>query len=116
MIRPKHGCKRPLLRFVSMERKRKAGISAKVLRSTGDKGSRPSEELPLHRVLDLSILICRSLAHLREAYKYEHLYDPQEPVIDRVGLQGDVMTVAICTDNERINEDCRIGVRTDPTA
>ncbi|BFH68821.1 hypothetical protein J27TS7_23630 [Paenibacillus dendritiformis] len=45
----------------------RAGISAKVRRSTGDKGARPSEELPLHRVLDMSILICRSLAHFREA-------------------------------------------------
>ncbi|MDU5144426.1 MAG: DUF6530 family protein [Paenibacillus dendritiformis] len=42
-------------------------MSAKVRRSTGDKGARPSEELPLHRVLDMSILICRSLAHFREA-------------------------------------------------
>lgn len=86
----------------------KIDISAKVWRYTGEKWSRQSEELPLHRVLDLSILICRSLAHFREAYRYEHLYDPQQPVIDRVGLQGDAMTVAVCTDNERINEDIKL--------
>ncbi|KPV59087.1 hypothetical protein QJ48_12990 [Paenibacillus sp. A3] len=86
----------------------KVDISAKVWRYTGEKWSRQSEELPLHRVLDLSILICRTMAHFREAYRYEHLYDPQEPVIDRVGLQGDAMTVAICTDNERINEDIKL--------
>ncbi|MDO3677145.1 DUF6530 family protein [Paenibacillus ehimensis] len=86
----------------------KIDISAKVWRYTGEKWSRQSEELPLHRVLDLSILICRTMAHFREAYRYEHLYDPQEPVIDRVGLQGDAMTVAICTDNERINEDIKL--------
>ncbi|MCP3773196.1 DUF6530 family protein [Paenibacillus sp. MZ04-78.2] len=86
----------------------KIDISAKVWRYTGEKWSRQSEEMPLHRVLDLSILICRTMAHLREAYRYEHLYDPQEPVIDRVGLQGDAMTVAICTDNERINEDIKL--------
>lgn len=83
-------------------------ISAKVWRYTGEKWSRQSEELPLHRVLDLSILLCRSLAHFREAYRYEHLYDPQNPVIDRVGLQGDAMTVSVCTDNERINEDLQL--------
>ncbi|RKN75803.1 DUF6530 family protein [Paenibacillus ginsengarvi] len=83
-------------------------ISAKVWRYTGEKWSRQSEELPLHRVLDLSILLCRSLAHFREAYRYEHLYDPQNPVIDRVGLQGDAMTVSVCTDNERINEDLKL--------
>jgi hypothetical protein len=86
----------------------KIDISAKVWRYTGEKWSRQSEELPLHRVLDLSILICRSMAHFREAYRYEHLYDPQEPIIDRVGLQGDAMTVAICTDNDRINEDIKL--------
>ncbi|MFB0842251.1 DUF6530 family protein [Paenibacillus oleatilyticus] len=86
----------------------KIDISAKVWRYTGEKWSRQSEELPLHRVLDLSILICRTMAHFREAYRYEHLYDPEEPVIDRVGLQGDAMTVAICTDNERINEDIKL--------
>lgn len=86
----------------------KVDISAKVWRYTGEKWSRQSEELPLHRVLDLSILICRSLEHFREAYRYTHLYDPHNPVIDRVGLQGDAMTVAICTDNEKINEDIRL--------
>ncbi len=66
----------------------KAAISAKVWRSTGEKWSKQSEELQLHQVLDLSILICQSLAHFREAYRYEHLYNPQEPVLDRIGLQG----------------------------
>ena len=61
--------------------------------------------MPLHRVLDLAILVCRSLQHFREAYRYEKLYDPEKPVIDRVGLQGDAMTLAVCTDNENIDED-----------
>lgn len=86
----------------------KVDISAKVWRYTGEKWSRQSEELPLHRVLDLSILICRSIEHFREAYRYEHLYEPEEPIIDRVGLQGDAMTVAVCTDNDKIDEDIRL--------
>jgi hypothetical protein len=36
------------------------------------------------------------------------LYDPQNPVIDRIGLQGDAMTVAVCTDNDRINENIQL--------
>ena len=83
-------------------------LSAKVWRHTGEKWSQNSEELPLHRVLDLSILICRSVAHFHEAYRYEHLFDPQQPVIDRIGLQGDAMTVAIDTENERINDDIKV--------
>ncbi|MDR9856224.1 DUF6530 family protein [Paenibacillus sp. VCA1] len=86
----------------------KVDISAKVWRYTGERWSRQSEELPLHRVLDMSILICRSLEHFQEAYRYEHLYDPQQPVIDRVALQGDAMTVAVCMDNERIKEDIKL--------
>lgn len=86
----------------------KVDISAKVWRYTGEKWSRQSEELPLHRVLDLAILVCRTKLHFREAYRYDHFYDPEKPVIDRIGLQGDAMTVAVCTDNEKINEDMKL--------
>lgn len=86
----------------------KVDISAKVWRHTGERWSRQSEELPLHRVLDLAILICRSKLHFAEAYRFENLYDPENPVIDRVGLQGDAMTVAVCTDNELLNQDIRL--------
>ena len=86
----------------------KVDISAKVWRHTGVKWSRQSEELPLHRVLDLAILVCRAKLHFQEAYRYKKMYDPQKPVIDRVGLQGDAMTVAVCTENEKIDEDIKL--------
>lgn len=86
----------------------KVDISAKVWRYTGEKWSRQSEELPLHRVLDLAILVCRAQLHFREAYRYEKLYDAHNPVIDRVGLQGDAMTVAVCTENDKIDEDIKL--------
>lgn len=86
----------------------KVDISAKVWRYTGEKWSRQSEELPLHRVLDLAILVCRTKLHFQDAYRYENLYDTERPIIDRVGLQGDAMTVAVCTDNEKIDEDIKL--------
>ena len=86
----------------------KVDISAKVWRYTGEKWSRQSEELPLHRVLDLAILVCRTKLHFQEAYRYDKLYDTENPIIDRVGLQGDAMTVAVCTDNEKIDEDIKL--------
>ncbi|MFC5531842.1 DUF6530 family protein [Cohnella yongneupensis] len=86
----------------------KVDISAKVWRHTGDKWSRQSEELPIHRVLDLAILVARSISHFRESYRFPNLYDPANPIIDRIGLQGDAMTVEVCTDNEKINEDIRL--------
>ena len=82
-------------------------ISAKVWRHTGEKWSRQSEELPLHRVLD-AILVCRAAQHFREAYRYPKLYDPNAPTIDRIGLQGDAMTVEVCTTNPKIDEDIQL--------
>jgi hypothetical protein len=86
----------------------KVDISAKVWRYTGEKWSRQSEELPLHRVLDLAILVCRTREYFREAYQHEKLYDETNPNIDRVGLQGDAMTVSVCTDNDMIDEDIKL--------
>ncbi len=86
----------------------KLDISAKVWRYTGEKWSRQSEELPLHRVLDLAILVCRTKRHFQDAYRYENLYDTNNPIIDRVGLQGDAMTVEVCTSNDKINEDIKL--------
>ena len=86
----------------------KVEISAKVWRHTGEKWSRQSEELPLHRVLDLAILVSRAKLYFGEAYRYEKLYDPDNPRVDRVPLQGDAMTVAVCTDNPRIDEDIQL--------
>lgn len=84
-------------------------ISAKVWRYTGEKWSRQSEELPLHRVLDLAILTCRAIRYFRdEGYRYPKGYNEEDPVIDRIGLQGDAMTVSVCTDNSHIDGDLRL--------
>lgn len=84
-------------------------ISAKVWRYTGEKWSRQSEELPLHRVLDLAILVCRAQQYFRdEAYRFPKLYREDDPVIDRVGMQGDAMTVAVCKENDHIDEDIQL--------
>lgn len=86
----------------------KVDISAKVWRYTGEKWSRQSEELPLHRVLDLAILICETKKYFKEAYRYPSLYNKENPQISRVGLQGDAMTVSVCTENEKIDEDIKL--------
>lgn len=83
-------------------------ISAKIWRHTGEKWSRQSEELPLHRVLDLAILICKTKLYFRDKYfKKEEDY-PNYPLIDRIGLQGGAMNVSVCTDNEHIEEDTKL--------
>jgi hypothetical protein len=86
----------------------KVEISAKVWRYTGVKWSRQSEELPMHRVLDLAILICRTKMHFAEAYRFDKLYNTAKPLIDRIGLQGEAMNVAVCADNEKIDDDIKL--------
>jgi len=87
----------------------KVDISAKVWRYTGEKWSRQSEELPLHRVLDLAIFVCRAKQYFAaEAYRFEKLYDPEKEIIDRVPIQGDAMTIGICTDNPKLDLDIKL--------
>jgi hypothetical protein len=80
-------------------------ISAKIWRHTGGKWSRQSEEMPLHRVLDLAILICRSRIFFGERYRKSDADYPNFPLIERLGLQGSAMNVAVCTGNDHIEED-----------
>lgn len=86
----------------------KVDISAKIWRYTGEKWSRQSEEMPMHRVVDMAILICKAKQHFQDAYRYPKLYNEEDPVIDRVGLQGDAMTVEVCTGNPMIEEDIKL--------
>lgn len=83
----------------------KVEISGKVWRYTGEKWSRQSEELPITRILDLAILVTRSSLYFQDAYRYPKFYDPENPVIDILGLQGNRMTVEVDTDNTMIDED-----------
>lgn len=87
----------------------KVDISAKIWRYTGEKWSRQSEEMPLHRVLDLALLICRTKQYFAEdAYRLPKLYEETDPNIDRIGVQGDAMSVSVATDNPMIDEDIKL--------
>ena len=92
----------------------KLDMSAKVWRTADGKWSRLSEELPIHRVLDLAILFCRAKHYFSGSYRFPKHYDPENPRIDRIGLQGDAMTVEICASNEHIDED--VGLMLDAMA
>lgn len=86
----------------------KVEVSAKVWRYTGEKWSRQSEEMPLHRVIDLAIFVCRTKQYFREAYRYEKLYDENDARIDRIALQGKAMDVSVCLDNPLLDEDIQL--------
>ena len=58
---------------------------------------------------DLAILACRAQLYFQEeAYRFPKGYDPEHPQIDRVGLQGDAMTVEVCRRNGHIDEDVQL--------
>ncbi|MDU6525161.1 MAG: DUF6530 family protein [Enterococcus sp.] len=80
-------------------------ISGKVWRHTGEKWSRQSEELPITRILDLAILVAQSSIYLQDAYRYEKFYDPENPSVEILGLQGGRMEVQVDTENPKIDED-----------
>jgi len=83
-------------------------ISAKVWRHTGEKWSRQSEEMPLHRVLDLAILVARTKLYFAERYYKKDSENPAFPLIERIGLQGGAMNASVCLDNENIEEDMKL--------
>lgn len=83
-------------------------ISAKIWRHTGEKWSRQSEELPLHRVLDLAILIGKTKLFFQERYHKNEKDYPGYPDLERIGMQGGAMNFSLCTDNEKLEEDMRL--------
>lgn len=61
-------------------------------------------EIPIHQVFDFMIFLSSTLLHFKEAYRMPLLYNPDKPDINRIGLQGDAMTIRICTKNPDINK------------
>jgi len=83
-------------------------ISAKIWRHTGEKWSRQSEEMPLHRVLDLAILICKSRKFFLERYHKNEKDFPTYPLLERIGMQGGAMNLSICEGNDHIESDINL--------
>lgn len=67
--------------------------------------SMAAEEMPLTRILDMAILTAQSSLYFQEAYRHEKFYDPENPVIDIIGIQGNRMTAEIDTENPTIDPD-----------
>ncbi len=80
-------------------------VSAKIWRHTGDKWSRQSEEMPLHRILDLTILVARARLLFRR-YRPTDLSDkPGYPLIDTIHIQGAALPVSACKESETFDTD-----------
>lgn len=66
-----------------------------------------AQELPVHQIFDLMIFLSRTLLYFKEAYRFPLLFDPEKPSLERIGIQGGVLPVEICVENENINEDIK---------
>ena len=80
-------------------------IAAQLWTAQEDGTLKISAELPIHQVFDLMIVLSRTLLYFKEAYRLPLLYDPDNPSIERIGLQGEALPVSICIDNPNINKD-----------
>lgn len=99
------GSKRLTLGAPVLDSNRNMPIAAQVWSEDADGNPELNAELPIHQVFDLMIVLSRALLYFRDAYRLPLLYDPEKPMIDRIGLQGDAMSVSVCTENPNIDTD-----------
>lgn len=87
------------------EENKKMQIAAQLWKENKDGELEISMELPIHQIFDLMIFLSRTLLYFKEAYRFPLLYNPDNPTVERIGIQGGVLPVEICVDNPNINED-----------
>ena len=99
--------KRLTLGAPMLEENKKMQIAAQIWKTGKDGELFLAQELPIHQVFDLMIFLSRTLRYCKEAYRLPLLYDPEKPLVERVGVQGGVLPVEVCIDNQNINEDIK---------
>jgi len=87
------------------EENKKMQIAAQLWKENKDGELEISMELPIHQIFDLMIFLSRTLLYFKEAYRFPLLYNPDNPTVERIGVQGGDLPVEICVDNPNINED-----------
>lgn len=99
--------KRLTLGAPMLEENKKMQIAAQIWKNDKDGELILAQELPIHQIFDLMIFLSRTLLYFKEAYRFPLLYDPEKPTVERVGVQGGVLPVEVCVDNQNINEDIK---------
>ena len=99
--------KRLTLSAPMLEENKEMQIAAQIWKNDKDGELILAQELPIHQIFDLIIFLSRTLLYFKEAYRLPLLYDPEKPLVERVGVQGDVLPVEVCVDNQNINQDIK---------
>jgi hypothetical protein len=68
-------------------------------------GTAHTDELSVSQVLDMAILTAQASLYMQEAYRFDKFYDPENPQVEIIGLQGNRMTVNVDTTNPTLDED-----------
>ncbi|KLU64169.1 hypothetical protein DEAC_c39840 [Desulfosporosinus acididurans] len=101
----KSDIKRLTLGAPTLESNKNMQIAVQIWKQEANGELELSAELPIHQVIDLMIFLSRTLMYFREAYRLPLLYDPEKPIVERIGVQGGVMPIAVYTENPNIDED-----------
>ncbi len=80
-------------------------IALQVWKEKTDGSQYVSMEIPIHHLIDFMLLLSRTMLYFREAYRFPLLYNPDNPVLERMGIQGDVLPITVCTKNLHLDED-----------
>lgn len=91
-----------------LEENKKMQIAAQIWKIDNDGELVLAQELPIHQIFDLMIFMARTLLYFKEAYRLPLLYNPGNPTVERIGIQGGVLPVEVCVDNQKIDEDIKV--------
>jgi hypothetical protein len=91
----------------TLEENKNMQIAAQIWKHDKEGNLILAKELPVHQVFDLMIFLARTLLYFKEAYRLPLLYDPEKPTVERVGIQGGVLPIEVCVDNQNINEEIK---------
>src|SRR5690554_4433715 len=94
----KSNIKRLTLGAPMLEENKEMQIGAQIWKRDKDGELILAQELPIHQIFDLIIFLSQTLLYFKEAYRLPLLYDPEKPLVQRVGIQGDVLPVEVCVD------------------
>ena len=86
-----------------MEENKNMQIAVQIWKEKEDGTQQIVIELPIHQVMDLMIFLSRTMMYFQDAYRLPLLYDPNKPMVERIGLQGGTLPVSVCVENPNID-------------
>ncbi len=90
-----------------MEENKNMQIAVQIWKEKEDGTQQIVIELPIHQVMDLMIFLSRTMMYFQDAYRLPLLYDPNKPMVERIGLQGGTLPVSVCVENPNIDIDIK---------